>query len=234
VPTLAGGKGDDVCVVDDAADTVVEFAGEGAGGYERRSHALPANVERNSAYRVATRRYGSSGTTIVGNAGDNRLDGDTGADIIAGGAGNDDYVLADGGDTILELSNEGNDTLYATFTSTLAANLENLILTTSAAVDGTGNALDNVLTGGSGMNVLTGLAGNDTLDGGGGADRLVGGAGNDTYVVDHASDVVVELASEGIDLVRTVMSFVSRATSRISYCSNSAPSMPPATPPRIC
>ena len=71
-------------------------------------------------------------------------------------------MLADGEDTILELANEGGDTLYATFTATLPANLEKLCLTTSGSVDGTGNALDNALTGGSGVNLLTGLAGNDS------------------------------------------------------------------------
>jgi Ca2+-binding RTX toxin-like protein len=208
---LNGGKGDDVYVVDDAADAVVELAGEGNDEIRTSvTRTLPANVERIRLTGSADiDAYGSSGNDdVVGNAGNNRLDGGMGTDFLMGGAGDDVYVLADGGDTILEIANEGNDTVYATFTATLAANVENLFLTASVAVDGTGNALDNALTGGSGVNVLTGLAGNDTLDGSGGADRLVGGSGNDTYVVDHAGDIVVELPSEGIDVVRAAMSFI--------------------------
>lgn len=64
---------------------------------------------------------------------------------------------------------------------TLATNVENLTLTGAAAVNGTGNTLDNVLIGNSAANTLTGNAGSDTLRGFGGADSLIGGTGNDTY-----------------------------------------------------
>ena len=50
------------------------------------------------------------------------------------------------------------------------ANIENLTLTGTGAINATGNALNNVLIGNSGANVLTGGAGADTLDGGGGVD----------------------------------------------------------------
>jgi Ca2+-binding RTX toxin-like protein len=208
---MSGGAGDDVYVIDDAGDTVSELAGEGVD--EVRSAvtlAVPVNVERVRLTGTANvNAYGTSGADdIAGNAGRNTLVGYTGADRLAGGAGDDTYSVTDGGDTIVELANEGIDTLQATFTATLVANVENLQLVTSAAVDGTGNALDNALTGGAGTNVLTGLAGDDTLDGGAGADRLVGGTGNDTYVVDQSGDVVVELAGEGLDTVRAAFSFV--------------------------
>ena len=66
-----------------------------------------------------------------------------------------------------------------------------------------GSAYADILYGLSGNDVLYGYGGNDTLDGGTGADKLYGGLGNDTYIVDTQSDSVIELAGQGIDLVRT-------------------------------
>ncbi|MEO8486359.1 MAG: calcium-binding protein [Betaproteobacteria bacterium] len=209
--TMSGGAGDDLYVVDDFADAINEMAGEGTDEVQSTvTHALMPDVERLRLTGAANiDGYGTTGNDdIAGNTGSNWLVGYTGNDRLAGGAGDDTYSVADPGDTIVELANEGVDTLEAAFTTTLGANLENLQLTTFAAADGTGNALDNGLNGGAGVNVLTGLAGNDVLDGGPGADRLVGGAGNDTYTIDQAGDVVVELAGEGLDTVRATLSFV--------------------------
>jgi len=82
-----------------------------------------------------------------------------------------------------------------------------LTLTGTATINGTGNHLDNVLVGNSGANVLTGGRGNDILDGGAGFDRMLGGAGNDTYVVDNVRDVVMETANEGVDVVRSSVTY---------------------------
>ncbi len=89
----------------------------------------------------------------------------------------------------------------------MGANLENLTLTGKASVDGTGNALDNVLTGNGGANTLTGGDGNDTLDGGKGADDMAGGEGDDSYVVDNAGDVIQELTGQGTDTVESSINF---------------------------
>ncbi|MEY2699528.1 MAG: hypothetical protein RIQ52_283, partial [Pseudomonadota bacterium] len=50
---------------------------------------------------------------------------------------------------------------------------------TYKALNGTGNTLDNEITGSNGSNILSGLDGNDTLTGLDGNDQLLGGLGHD-------------------------------------------------------
>ncbi|QGZ91237.1 Calx-beta domain-containing protein [Microcystis aeruginosa] len=80
------------------------------------------------------------------------------------------------------------DTLTAAVTTTLAANVENLTLTGTAAINGTGNAGNNVITGNTANNLLNGSGGNDTLNGGLGVDSLTGGAGNDFFWLDNVAN----------------------------------------------
>jgi subtilisin family serine protease/Ca2+-binding RTX toxin-like protein len=82
------------------------------------------------------------------------------------------------------------DTLTQDVTSTLPTNVENLTLTGTTAINGTGNAGDNVLIGNSANNILTGLAGNDTLNGGAGNDTLDGGDGNDILNGGAGNDIL--------------------------------------------
>ncbi|PVE26496.1 Ig family protein, partial [Enterococcus faecalis] len=93
-------------------------------------------------------------------------------------------------DTITENANAGTDTIQSSVTYTIAAlaNVENLTLTGTAAINGTGNAGNNVITGNGANNTLDGGAGNDTLDGGAGTDTLIGGTGDDIYIVDSTTD----------------------------------------------
>ncbi len=144
---------------------------------------------------------------LQGLAGNDVLDGGLGADKLVGGAGDDTYMVNEAGDVVVEASNQGTDLVIAGINWTLANNTENLTLSGTGAINGTGNTLANVLTGNSANNVLSGAAGNDTLDGGAGADTLLGGAGNDTYVVDNVGDVVTEAVNEGTDTVRASITY---------------------------
>jgi Ca2+-binding RTX toxin-like protein len=192
--TLIGGLGNDSYTVDNMADAVVERADEGVDLVNASlSHALADNVENLTLTGAAAINAignamdnlltGNSAINILsGGLGNDWLDGKAGADTLIGGAGDDVYVVDNAGDVVVEVAGEGVDRVQASLSHTLAAEVENLTLTGTASISGTGNALDNVITGTSGNNTLTGDAGNDTLDGKAGTDVLVGGSGNDTYV----------------------------------------------------
>ena len=225
--TLIGGAGDDTYVVD-GSDTVVEAAGGGTDTVQSAaSYTLGANVEN----LVLTGAGNLSGTgnalnnAIFGTDGANVLDGGAGADTLAGGAGDDTYIVDNSGDVVVEAAGDGVDTVNASANYLLAANVENLVLTGTGNINGTGNAGDNTITGNSGANTLDGGLGDDTLNGGAGNDTLIGGegddmldggldadlmqggAGNDTYIVDNSADTIVEEAGGGIDTATASVSY---------------------------
>ena len=177
---LEGGIGNDTYDVSDAANQVIENPGEGTDLVNASiSYTLGANVENLTLTGSAAINGTGNGlnNAITGNAAANTLDGGAGADTMIGGAGNDTLRCRqrrrhrDRERQRGHRHGAGAGQLHA------AANVENLTLTGSAAINGTGNALDNAITGNAAANVL---------DGGAGADTLSGGLGNDTYVVDNA------------------------------------------------
>jgi len=199
--TLSGGLGNDTYILSNATDTINENANGGTDAvHVGATFTLATNFE--DLKLLGTGNFNGTGNgaanTLKGNAGNNTLDGGTGADTMIGGGGNDTYIIDNAGDTVTEAASAGTDIVKSSITITLAANVENLLLTGVGNINGTGNAS---------VNTLTGNAGNNILDGGTGADTLVGGAGNDTYVVDNASDVVTENANAGTDLVQSSLSY---------------------------
>ena len=170
----------------------------GGGGFASSVEGQAGGYTIANGVVIENASGGSGNDTIVGNSADNRLDGGGGADALAGGNGNDTYIVDNSGDTISEGAGLGFDTVFATVSHALEANVENLVLQGTAAIDGTGNADANAITGNAGDNVL---------DGQGGADQLFGGAGNDTYIVDNASDVLIEFQGQGTDKVLSSISF---------------------------
>jgi Ca2+-binding RTX toxin-like protein len=163
--------------------------------------------------------------TLNGNGGSDTLDGGTGADTMNGGTGNDTYIVDDAGDVVNENSGEGTDTVRTTLASyALGANVEHLRFIGVGNFTGTGNALNNDITGGGGNDTLSGGdghdqlygmggddslyggVGHDLLSGGSGADYMEGNDGNDAYIVDDAGDVVAEASGEGVDIVYSNLS----------------------------
>jgi Ca2+-binding RTX toxin-like protein len=118
---------------------------------------------------------------FTGTSGDDVLQGTIGADSLIGRAGNDTYTVNHTGDEVVELANQGIDNVESTISYRLADNVEKLQLMGGAAINGTGNGLDNTIIGNDVYNTLTGGAGDDTLNGWGGKDTLVGDSGNDVF-----------------------------------------------------
>ncbi|MCE7914935.1 MAG: heme peroxidase [Nitrosomonas sp. PRO4] len=145
--------------------------------------------------------------TLDGLGGNDTLNGLGGVDLLIGGPGNDTFIVDTTTDTLTELAGGGIDTVQSSVTFTLGAQLENLLLTGAAAINGTGNGAANVLTGNSNNNTLNGLGGADTLNGQGGVDTLIGGTGNDTFIVDTTTDTLTELAGGGTDTVQSSVTF---------------------------
>ncbi|MCC7006939.1 MAG: hemolysin-type calcium-binding protein, partial [Ottowia sp.] len=146
---------------------------------------------------------GDGNDTIGGGNGNDVLDGQAGVDIARGGTGDDKYHVENSNDQAIEYANEGHDTVHSTVSFTLSQYVEDLRLWEDQAISGTGNELNNYISGNSAANLLTGLGGNDTLDGGegddildggNGSDKLTGGKGNDTYRFGRggASDLIFE------------------------------------------
>jgi len=224
--TLTGGVGNDIYYVDANNDVVNELAAEGTDEIRTTltTYSLAPNqrADIENLSFVGTGPFNGTGNDldniVTGGDGNDTLDGGAGNDTLVGGLGNDTYTVDSVLDVITDGLDAGTDLVRAGITYVLGANLENLTLTGNQGIGGTGNELNNVITGNGGANSLSGGAGNDslvggagndTLTGGDGADTLVGGIGNDTYVVNDLSDTIVETTTGqnngGTDTVQAVL-----------------------------
>ncbi|MBD1214191.1 MAG: calcium-binding protein, partial [Dolichospermum circinale Clear-D4] len=164
--TLIGGAGNDSYYVDNTADTITELVNQGTDiVFTTVTYTLTPNTE-NLTLQGTTAINGTGNelnNIITGNAGNNVLTGGLGNDTLIGGAGNDSYYVDSTADIITENLNEGTDSVFTTVTYTLTPNTENLTLQGTTAINGTGNDLDNSITGNAAANILRGGFGNDTL-----------------------------------------------------------------------
>ena len=227
VDTMSGGQGNDVYVVDDVREVVVEAMGASGGVDTVRStvswtldtavenlELLGTSAITGTGNNMDNLITGTSGANrLNGGSGNDTLNGAAGADTLVGGIGDDTYVVDDMRDTVVEVGAfDGVDTVRSSVTWALGSNLENLTLIGSAALNGTGNGLDNIITGNVATNVLSAGAGDDTLVGGGGADMLIGGAGSDTFIMTAPGATIVEaptdIYSADFDAVIAGYSFV--------------------------
>ncbi|MFV3092316.1 calcium-binding protein [Pseudomonas sp. GW6] len=209
---MVGGDGDDLYVLDDIRE--LEWINRDhentyydAGNdtlritFKGSSNSAPAVIDLSAVnlLEVENVQIASSGLfEIIGNDANNVLDAGKTASILRGGKGNDTYHVTHRDAQVHENAGEGWDTVISSVHFTLGANLEELILTGRAALNGTGNALNNILRGNDGNNIL---------DGGAGIDTLIGGKGNDTYIVRNIGDIVEENDKEGTDTAKAHVSY---------------------------
>lgn len=205
--SLYGGTGNDTYYVWDASDKVIESTGAGTDQvFSFYGFTLGANVENlrltggsgtGKGNDLNNRITSGGGThklvglgaddTLVATGFNDTLEGGAGNDWLNGsnmfgGIGNDSYVVDSAFDFVTEVAGGGTDTVRSSVSYTLTANVERLLLTGAAAINGTGNQQSNTIVGNGAANLLRGGAGADKLTGGGGADRFIldSVAGSDT------------------------------------------------------
>jgi len=144
--------------------------------------------------------------SLTGGGGNDTLDGGSGADRMDGGIGDDLYIVDNPADEVRESIAGGYDTVESFISFNLTDNgttvrgeFEALRLTGSAAINGTGNALSNVISGNSGANTLDGGEGLDTLEGGAGNDSLIGGDDFDLLLGGSGNDRLTGGGDESVD-----------------------------------
>jgi Ca2+-binding RTX toxin-like protein len=146
---------------------------------------------------------------LIGNELNNELRGLGGSDI---------YTVQNAGDTIVEAAGQGNDEVRAAVSYTLTAGAD---VETLRTTDDAGTAAIN-LTGNGANNRVIGNNGTNTLDGGGGnGDTLEGRGGSDTYLVNNANVTITEGGGQGIDTVRTSVSYALTAGADVELLATS-------------
>ena len=173
---MEGGSGNDTYFVDNAGDVVIEAAGGGVDKVNTTVTWSAAGQDIENIVITGTGRINIVGNELnnvmVGNDDVNALNGSRGADRMVGGGGNDLYYVDNVGDVVVEVAGGGTDTVRASISYTLGANVERLQLVGSQQVNAIGNALDNVITGNARSNVIIGMGGRDLMTGGAGVDRF--------------------------------------------------------------
>ena len=174
--TLEGLGGDDLYYVNNAADVVIEVPGGGVDTVLASvDYTMPADAE--ALYMMG------SGLTGTGTNNADSLLSSGGPNTLEGLGGDDLYYVNNAADVVVEAANGGFDSVMASLSFALPANVEALYLTGSG-LTGAGNGDANTLVT-VGANTLTGNDGNDTF-------VFFAGSANGVTVTDFNRDQVNE------------------------------------------
>lgn len=135
---------------------------------------------------------GNGNDVLLGGNDNDTLNGGAGQDQLKGEAGNDTFLIDSNSDTDVIDGGTGVDQVNSSVSFSLVNTVavENLLLTGTSTINGTGNSLANTLTGNSVSNILSGGDGDDVLNGDGGNDTINGDAGNDRLFEGEGNDVL--------------------------------------------
>ncbi len=175
---MTGGAGNDTYYVDSASDTVTDTAGTDTV-ISSINYTLSTNLENLTLTGSASVGTGNASNNIItGGTATATLDGGAGADTLTGQESFDTFIVDNTGDVVIELGISTGTLIKSSVSYTLPAAVQNLTLTGSSVVTGTGNGLDNTMTGNTA------------------ADTLIGGDGNDTYVITVAGTIITENSNQ--------------------------------------
>jgi serralysin len=219
--TMGGRDGNDTYIVDNGNDVIVENEDEGRLDVVITSVtytlSADAEVERfttNSASGTdPTRLTGNDfAQTIIGNAGDNWLDGRGGFDTMSGGLGDDRYFVDSARDRVSEAIGGGDDYVVTSVTYALrkGAEIERLATTSFSStntINLTGNEFGQKIFGNDGANKIYGKDGLDQLFGYGGRDLIYGGLGADKVTGGLGDDLFMFDTPLGGDNIDTILDF---------------------------
>ena len=201
---LAGGPGNDSLNGGVGSDWADYVGASGAVTVSLLTNTSSGAAGNDTLISMENIRGSKFADTLAGNSGNNSLDGGPGGDRMSGGGGNDTFVVDNGADRVIVVPG-GIDLVKSSISYRLGTTLENLTLTGSDSINGSGNDLNNLLIGNVSANVLRGIAGNDVLNGRAGKDVLWGGPGEDSFLFNSAlSSANVETImdfSVGIDSI---------------------------------
>ena len=201
--TLTGDSGDNILEGGAGNDTIVGGAGTDTASYAGAAAAVTVNLATTGQQNTLGAGLDTltSIENLIGSAFNDTLTGNSGDNVIEGGAGNDTASYAGAAAAVtVNLATTGQQ-------NTLGAGLDTLTSIESLI----GSAFNDTLTGDSGGNILEGGAGNDAIDGGAGTDTASYAGAAAAVTVNLATTGQQNTLGAGLDTFTSIESLIGSA-----------------------